>query len=150
MSEQKEVKIVVFGPSYEGLGMVVEYLSKFSPFSGHTANHFVSSVSLHLWRQQNLVAIRDSKIVGYAGWLETSNCIGQDWINESGPLKQIDGGDAAALTTVVSQEAAIVRRLIRGARTLYSGKNIYFKRDYKYKPSKKARVLNQASIVTDR
>lgn len=122
------LQIVQFNATFEGFGMVMDYLCRTAPFSEFTSKTLADALHLQLKSGHHLVAMRGGVVVGYAGWLMTSKAIAEAWVLEQGKLLPHRDADAAALTIVAADERAVVTRLIRGARDLNPGMRAYFKR----------------------
>lgn len=122
------LQIVQFNATFEGFGMVMDYLCRTAPFSGFLSKTLADALHLQLKQGHHLVAMRGGVVVGYAGWLITSKAIAEAWLAGRGRLRPHPDADAAALTIVAGGERAVVTRLIRGARDLNPGMRAYFKR----------------------
>jgi len=141
------LSIVGLANTYEAFGMVINFLSVSLPFSHFELGQFAGIIRDQLVQGHNLAAITDAnEMVGYVGWLHTSQANAELWSNDMGPLRAVTDGthDAAALTVVAASEQQATLRLIRGARTLHKGMRVYFKRGYdgQVRPARKASVLN--------
>lgn len=122
------LQIVQFNATFEGFGMVMDYLCRTAPFSEFTSKTLADALHLQLKSGHHLVALRGGVVAGYAGWLMTSRAIAEAWVIDQGKLTAHHDADAAALTIVAAGERAVVTRLIRGARDLNPGMRAYFKR----------------------
>jgi len=136
--------IVQFNMTYEGFGLVIDFLSRHPPFADFALKTLAEAVRRQLHLGHHQVALEAGTIVGYAGWLLTSEAIGSAWLAGRGKLLPIDPAlaDAAALTTVAVREPAAVLPLMRGARYLNPGKRIFFRRDRENRVRKSA-VINR-------
>lgn len=138
--------ILQLHPSFEAFGVVFDYLSKTDPFTQFQVGHFSTIVRQQLKTGYHLVAMDGKTVVGYVGWILTTKEIGDRWQNAEGKLTPVveENSDSAALTVVASKNRSILLRLIRGARTLNPGKQVYFKREYEdaRKSMRKASVAN--------
>jgi len=132
--------------SFEAFGVVFDYLSRTDPFTRFEVGHFSSVIRLQLKKGHHLIAMDGQTVVGYVGWLLTTQEIGDLWQKNLGKLTPVDEGNSAALTVVASKDRSVLMRLIRGARTLNPGKRVYFKRDYESerKATRKSSVANLA------
>ena len=148
-SNSRNPKILQLHASFEAFGVVFDYLSKIDPFSRFQTGHFASIIRMQLKRGHHLVAMDGRDAVGYVGWLLTTRELGDLWQNDQGPLKAVgsEASDAAALTVVAARDNAVLKRLIRGARSLNPGKRVYFKRQYsgEGRLTKKSAVKNMTS-----
>lgn len=136
--------VVQFNMTYEGFGLILDFLSHHPPFADFAVKTLAEAIRRQLHLGHHQVAIEAGTIVGYAGWLLTSEAIGSAWLAGRGNLVPIDPtlADAAALTTVAVREPAAVLPLMRGARDLNPGKRIFFKRDGEGR-TRKGAVINR-------
>ena len=76
------------------------------------------AVRQQLYLGHHMVAVRGKSLAGYAGWLLTSEAIGNAWLAGRGRLVPVDHAlaDAAALTTVAVAEKRPCSAHPRGAR----------------------------------
>lgn len=122
------LQVMQFNATFEGFGMVMDYLCRQAPFSSFESKTLADALHLQLKDGHHLVAMRHGTVVGYAGWLMTSKAIAEAWVLDKGKLVPHRDADVAALTIVAANERAVVTRLIRGARDLNPGMRAYFKR----------------------
>lgn len=134
----------------ESFGLAVDFLSRFEPFTSTGLGLFVRVVRRQILKHEHVVAFDGEKLVGYAGWLPTTNAAAEVWVTNGGNLQPADSGaDAAALTTVAVDNPKVTLGLMRAARELNPGIRIFFKRSY-VDPSREARksaVLNRTGIA---
>lgn len=137
------VRIVQFNATYEGFGMVMDYIGRQLPFATYEAGTLTEALHQQLKFGHNLVALRNNKLVGYAGWLLTTTEIAEGWLVGSARLLRKHGAEAEAgvLTIVAGENSRIVARLIRGTRRLNPGKRAYFKREADNTKSARKRSL---------
>ncbi len=143
------IRIVQLAGTFEAFGMVVDYLSRTAPFSEFVLGTLAGAIRQQLGAGHHFAAMSGTELVGYAGWLLTSDAVAQAWIDSNGPLLRVppEQATAAALTTVAVTDPAATRRLMRGARELNKGKRVYFKRgsEGQNRPPRKTSVLNFSS-----
>lgn len=123
-----ELQIVQFNATFEGFGMVMDYLCHKVPFSTFESKTLADALHRQLKSGHHLVAMQSGAVVGYAGWLMTSKAIAEAWLADQRKLVPHSDADAAALTIVAADQRMTVTRLIRGARDLNPGMRAYFKR----------------------
>ncbi len=126
-----DLRIVQFNATYEGFGMVMDYIARRMPFAGFDAGTLTDAIHQQLKFGHNLVALRNNQVVGYAGWLLTTPEIAEGWVEGRARLVRKYGDDAvaAALTIVAGEDRQVITRLIRAARRINPGKRAYFKRE---------------------
>jgi hypothetical protein len=124
------IRIIQLAGTFEAFGMVVDYLSRTTPFSNFELGAFAGAIRHQLGAGHHFAAMSGTELVGYAGWLLTSDAIARAWVESNGPLVRVpaEQATAAALTTVAVTDPAVTLRLMRGARELNKGKRVYFKR----------------------
>ena len=148
MSEEKgklALELRQFKPSFETLGILIDYLGKSPPFKDIATGEFVLALKHQIADGHHVCAFRGDRLVGYCGWLETTSEIGERWRSGQASLLSVapERADAAALTTVRSDEPDVLAPMIRAIRTMNKGKRIFFRRDYaEDKPRKRQTVLN--------
>lgn len=138
----------------ESFGAAVDFLSRFEPFSTTQLGSFVRAVRRQILKREHVVALDGEKIVGYAGWLPTTEAAAVAWVTNGGDLRPADReADAAALTTVAVGNPKVTLGLMRACRELNPGLRIFFRRSYgaSSKATRKASVLNRTgpSLVAD-
>lgn len=140
------IRIIQLGGTFEAFGMVVDYLSRTAPFSEFVLGTLADAIRHQLGAGHHFAAMSGTELVGYAGWLLTSDAIAQAWAESDRPLLRVptEQATAAALTTVAVTDPAATRRLLRGAREVNKGKRIYFKRgsEGRGRTPRKTSVLN--------
>jgi hypothetical protein len=145
--EEVRPKIVHLIGSYEAFGMVMDYLSRSEPYTGFELGNLSKAIRRQLRLGHHVAAMLGDQMVGYAGWLTTSQEIAEAWKQGKGTLKADPNGnaDAAALTIVAVTDARATPGLIRRARQLNPSIRVYFKREYRdvaLRGARKASVLN--------
>ncbi|MEO1748619.1 MAG: hypothetical protein AAFR27_08380 [Pseudomonadota bacterium] len=132
--------------SFEDLGVVSDYLSRSSVFQHYKLGDLLGIIKQQLATKCHFAVVKDRKLIGYAGWLDTTIESGELWMANKGLLvrAESDVADAAALTIVEVDNSAHVLPLIRRLRDDRKGKQIFFKREYETKDRKgrKGSVLN--------
>lgn len=126
--------------------MVIDFLAESDVFSNFEIGTLSGVIRRQLKDGNNLAAICDNQIVGYAGWLHTNENTGEEWMENRAILRPLPAAeaDAAALTVVAVSDPKATPRLMRGARELNKGKRVFFKRGYDgvVKQGRKNNVLN--------
>ena len=145
-NDEKSFTITQLSASYQAFGAVMHFLSEMPPFLAFEIGILADVVRTQLRHGQHLAAMAGDTMVGYAGWLRTSADEAAAWVDGRAILtaRFDERTDAAALTIFAVAYPAVTARLIRGARSLNPGVEVFFKRDteIKYPISRKASVLN--------
>jgi hypothetical protein len=130
--EQGQYKIRRFKPSFEAVGIVVDFLSREAPFDRFGAGPLVTALKYQIVNGHHVSAFRGEALIGYCGWLRINHADGELWLADKADLTPLAGdrADAVALTIVRVDEPAAVRPLIRACRILEPRKRVFFKRDY--------------------
>lgn len=137
----------------ESFGIAMDFLSRHQPFAGVATGVFSQVVRRQVFRGEHVVAWNGTGLAGYAGWLPTSERGARAWLAGRGELLPVDeNADAVALTTVATEDSALVLPLMRAARARNPGRRIFFKRDYAdaRRPARKAAVLNRTAAGQQR
>ncbi len=128
----QDFEIRCFRFSYEAVGIVLDYVADTKPFSRFGCAVLVNAIKDQLRTGHNLYAYRGTKLLGYVGWLLTSEAVGQHWVETETGLRPVadDVADAGALTIVRADERQVLYTLVRTARNLNPGKRVFFLREY--------------------
>jgi hypothetical protein len=142
----RALRIVHLNASFEAFGIVMDYLSRSQPYDQFELGNFGQAIRRQLRNGHHLVAMSGTAIVGYVGWMLTSQAIAEEWSHDRGVLKPDPEGkqDVAALTIVAVSDSRATTGLIRRARQINPRVRVYFKRQYqdKLRGARKASVLN--------
>lgn len=143
-----DITIIGLAPSFQAFGMVLDFLAETDPFGLFELSSIAPVIRTQLGAGHNLAAMQGDRMVGYAGWLLTTEVVGSEWMENRAILRPMTaaGSDAAALTIVASEDKSATIRMIRGARELNKGRRVFFKRGYdaQVKAGRKSTVLNMA------
>jgi hypothetical protein len=138
-----------FKPSFEALGIIVDFLSRKGPFDQFRAGPLTTALKYQLAHGHHAGAFRGEVLVGYGGWLPITCEQGELWLADRADLTPAapDRAEAVALTIVRVDEPAAVRPLIRACRILEAGKRVFFKRDYAegLRATRRGMVMNLAT-----
>ena len=139
---------VQFNLTYEAFGLVLDFLSRTPPFGDYDLKTLSEAIRRQLHLGHHLVALRERSIVGYAGWLLTTEEVGEAWLEGRGRLAPVapEYSNAAALTTVAVSDRAAVMPLVRGARDRNPNMRAFFKRDGEH-GARKSVVLNRTAAT---
>jgi len=139
MSSQQEsggYEMRRFTPSFEALGIVIDFLSRKAPFDQFRAGHLVTALKHQIAQGHHVCAFRGEVLVGYCGWLQVTCELGELWLLDQAELKPVppERADAVALTLVRVDEPAAVRPLIRACRRLEPAKRVLCERAAAHSP----------------
>jgi hypothetical protein len=126
------LEIRTLGPSFEAMGLVLDLMSRHPPFDQYRLARIAAVIRHQLDSGANVAAIDGTgRLVGYAGWAHVLAVSAPLWIEDRGPLQIVDHPTGAvALTIVVSALPASIAPMIRRARQLNPGVQVFFKRSY--------------------
>lgn len=126
------VQLRRFTPSYEALGIVLDFLVRRPPYDGFGAGKLVAALKHQIAHGYHICAFRDEMLIGYSGWLPITEDLGRLWLDGKAELEPVppERSNAAALTIVCADDPAIVRSLIRATRKYRPGERVFFRRDY--------------------
>ena len=114
--------------TFENYARSIALLAKYHPFYDLEFGAVAQRVETELENRTCLLAFDETELVGYCGWVITSQDRADRWINKKATLPfQNDGGDSAIITHVVTDapEADLFRKYLRMFRELLDGKKIY-------------------------
>src|SRR5262249_42214719 len=113
----------------------------------------VSALQDQLLLQHHFCALRGKTLIGYCGWMLTTQEIGERWMRANGPLNPVpdDRADAGALTIVRANDPKVLRRLIRATRNQNPGIRVFLRREYSdgLKGVRQTTVLNVSQTRAD-
>jgi len=113
------------------LGLLCNFVSQFPPFDTFEFKHMTTTLRFQLETQCNLVAGYDDKIVGYLGWIRTTEAIAENWLNGQGPLTAVvENSSAAVVTVIVASNSKYLLPMIRRAKVLNPDLPVYWKRQF--------------------
>jgi hypothetical protein len=118
-------------PSYGSLSFIMEFIVATDEFGGMRAATLFSALKVQIQSGYHVAAYRDQKLVGYCGWLNTTEEIAQEWLMNRGKLKGVPkaSSNAVALTIVRMIDREAVLPIIRSCRQLNGDRRVFFKRE---------------------
>jgi hypothetical protein len=132
-------------PSYGSLSLIMEFIVATEEFGGMRAKTLFSALKAQIQGGYHVAAYRDQKLVGYCGWLNTTEDIAEQWLKNAGKLHGIPvaSSNAVALTIVRIVEREAVLSIIRSCRQLNGERRVFFKRESRgRRPARKSSVYN--------
>jgi hypothetical protein len=123
--------IASFPSTPTSLGLLCNFVSRFPPFDNFEFKQMTTTLRFQLETQCNLVAGFDDEIVGYLGWILTTEAIAEAWVNSGGPLTAlVENPSAAAVTVLATTDSKYVLPLIKRAKVLNPDLPVYWKRQF--------------------
>lgn len=123
-----ESRITQLARNPYSLGIAVRYLSRIEPFSKFEFGPSVSSLMHQINDGTHLIVETNDKLSGYVGWVRTSIDIAEGWMDNTGPLNKVVGGEAIVVTIFHAEDSAMIMRMIRAAKQLEPDTPVYWKR----------------------
>jgi hypothetical protein len=141
-----------FTPSYEALGVVIEYIGRQPPFDQYRVGKLLAAIKHQIAHGHHVCAFQNETLVGYCGWLPITEELGRRWLEENAELAPVppERSNAFAVTVVCGENPVIVRAIIRATRKQTVGQRAFFRRDYatERRPARLQSVLNFSSAET--
>ena len=109
-----------FTPSFEALGIVVDFLSREAPYDEFRAGKLIPALKNQVMHGHHVCAFRGERLVGYCGWLPISEELGTLWVEGKAELTPVppDRANALAVTAICADDPQVLRPLIRARRQL--------------------------------
>ena len=120
---------------------VMRQTAKHRPFLEYATGVVVPAVLDQLVHGANVMGVRDSRLVAYAGWLRAPRAAAEAWIR-GGPLPSPDwtAGDAAIITVFLADDPGDLPALIRGISHVCAGMPVFRMRVFNDSRPEKRRV----------
>ena len=117
-----------FTPSFEALGIIVDFLSREAPYDEFRAGKLVTALKHQVMHGHHVCAFRGEQLVGYCGWLPISEELGTLWVAGKAELTPVppDQTNALALTAIRADDPKVLPPLIRASRKLHYGKRVFY------------------------
>ncbi|MDB4221865.1 hypothetical protein N9809_07315 [Amylibacter sp.] len=122
-------------------GVIVRFLSMHKPFSEFEFGSMSKSILFQIQNDSHLVAIKDDQVIGYLGWLRTTEEIARAWQDENTPLRPAENPTALAVTIFAVSEQSFIRPIIRYAKKREPGLTVFWKRYYQDGREPKRKVV---------
>lgn len=127
------VQLVRLERNFYSLGLVLDFLAGSAVFGDFTLRQVMKVVRFQIDRGWNVCALDGKRVLGYSGWMEIPEAMGQLWLAGLGELRPLPPGaeaDAFAVTVVAAETPEILRRVIRHTREQNKGRRAFFRRSY--------------------
>jgi hypothetical protein len=132
-------------PSYGSLSFIMEFIVAAPEFGGMQSRVLFPALKAQIQHGYNVAAYRNQKLVGYCGWLNTTEEIARQWLKNEGKLLGVPAAsaNAVALTIVRLIDREAVLPIIRSCRQLNGERRVFFKREPRGgQPARKSSVYN--------
>jgi hypothetical protein len=132
-------------PSYGSLSFIMDFVVATGEFGRMQARTLFSALKTQIQSGYHVAAYRDQKLVGYCGWLITTEDIARQWLKNEAKLRSVPAvsSDAVALTIVRFVDRDAVLPAIRSCRRLNGERRVFFKREaHGSQPERKSSVYN--------
>ncbi len=124
------LEFTTLGPNPYSLGMVTEFVSRFKPFMDFGLGASVNAIGYQLHNGSHLIAADKDTIVGYLGWVQTTEDVAMDWLRFGGLLTPSLQGDVQVITMLAAVDKATVRPLLHSARKRSGLRAVFWQRTY--------------------
>jgi hypothetical protein len=132
-------------PSYGSLSFIMEFIVAAGEFGRMQSRVLFPALKAQIGSGYHVAAYRNQKLVGYCGWLHTTEEIARQWLNNAGKLEGVPAAsaNAVALTIVRLIDRDAVLPIIRSCRQLNGERRVFFKREPRGgQPARKSSVYN--------
>jgi hypothetical protein len=123
-----ESKITQLGRNPYSLGIVARYLGRIEPFSKFEFGPSVAALIHQINDGTHLIVEKDDVLTGYLGWIRTSTQMAEGWMDNTGSLNKVAGGDAIVVTIFHADDSSQILRMIRAAKQMEPDVPVYWKR----------------------
>jgi hypothetical protein len=109
----------------------MEFIVAANEFGSMHARVLFAGLKTQIQHGYHVAAYRNKKLVGYCGWLHTTEEIARQWLNNEVKLQGVPAAssDAVALTIVRFVDRDAVLPAIRVCRQVNPAKRVFFKRE---------------------
>lgn len=116
--------------TYYHLFLVLEQLAKTKPFAQYGLAAIMGSVTQQLRHGNYVMAMRRGRLIGYIGWLVTTEAIAEAWIRDEGRLRAVhDNPEVLVITILVAPDPRTMMAMARYMKLNVSQSRAYWKRD---------------------
>src|SRR6476620_3009318 len=100
--------------TYASLGSIIDFIVSVEDFGTMQAKVLFSALKAQIANGHHLVAYSDQRLIGYLGWLNTTDEIARKWLANAGKLQGLPATEcnAAAITIVRITEREAVLPII--------------------------------------
>lgn len=126
----KALEFTTLAPNPYSLGMVAEFVSRFKPFADFGLGASVNAIAYQLHSGSHLIAANTDTMVGYLGWVQTSEDVAMDWLRFGGLLAPSLHGDVQVITILAVVNKEVVRPLLQAARKRAGQRAVFWQRTY--------------------
>jgi hypothetical protein len=126
--------------------VLIDFLCRKPPYTNFDFGNFTRALRRQIAGGDHICAIKEGKLVGYFGWLRTTDTIAEAWLRGERTLTGVapDASNALAITVVAVERPELMLPLARHVRTSSPNRRMYFKRTYAdpRRGERKASVFN--------
>jgi hemolysin-activating ACP:hemolysin acyltransferase len=124
------ISITQLSDSNAATGLAAAYLAATSTFGAYRADRLIGSILGQIERRHYAFAVRDNRIVGYAGWALCAARVAEAWLRDgkAPSADQCREGDVLVLVLFAAEDRQVSIRLTRYLRDLYAGKEFMARR----------------------
>ena len=112
------------------LGLASVFVASHPPFDRFEFGPTVKTLFHQINNETHLILAENDRIVGYLGWLKTTEDIAAAWLDGEAALNYAKGGNVAAVTIFVVNDPKDTIRMIKAAKLAEPDSHVYWKRYY--------------------
>lgn len=124
------IKFIQLPADPRSLAIAARFVSAYPPFAKFEFAEMMKTLFQQIDKKTHLVLSRDEELVGYLGWLRTTNEIADKWVKEDGPLRWKIGGTAVAVSVMCAEDSKDILSMIKEAKRIEPNASVYWKRYY--------------------
>lgn len=120
------------GRFYYNKCQILEYLSASQPFDAYGLKSMLEAVTTQMRTGCYAVALKDDKIIAYAGWILTTRQVADRWLKNEGQLTvEVAAPGAAVFTILAVSQTDLLLPIARHVRRKNGGLPVVWKRHVK-------------------
>jgi hypothetical protein len=120
------------GRFYFNKCQILEYLAASHPFDGYGLKSILEAVTTQMRTGCYAVALKDGKIIAYAGWILTTQEVADRWLQHEGQLTvEATAPSAAVFTILAVSQTDLLLPISRYVRRKVDGLPVVWKRHVK-------------------
>jgi hypothetical protein len=127
-------------------GFLCRFVSEFPPFDTFEFGLMTRTLNYQLETGNHLIGALQDQVVGYLGWILTSDEIAERWVQEDGPLTPVRHGTSVAITVMATKNSQHILPLVREAKRLNPTLSVYWKRHLTARAGYAARFVRKRPL----